>query len=97
MPAGAGLHRGADAMVRDGWWAIGRTFRVLAEPEEWIPCGRERLLVRGTYRGVARPTGATVEARFAHLWTGEDSKLVALEQWTDTAIWQASLHPEGAK
>ncbi|MDW5593162.1 hypothetical protein VSS74_02355 [Conexibacter stalactiti] len=92
MPAGAGLHRGAEAMLRDGWWAIGRAFKVIAEPEGWIACADGRLLVAGTYRGVARGTSAQVNARFAHLWSGGAAGLTALEQWTDTALWCAALN-----
>lgn len=87
MPAGlGGVNRGPDAAIDDGWWAIGRAFRVLAEPERWIEAGDE-LVVTGTYRGVARATKAPVEAAFAHVWTARDGRLVDLVQITDTARW----------
>ncbi|MBB4663894.1 nuclear transport factor 2 family protein [Conexibacter arvalis] len=95
MPAGAGVHRGAEAMVRDGWWSIGRAFKVVAEPQEWVPCADGRLLVTGAYRGVARGTSARVDARFAHLWSGGAGGLTALEQWTDTALWRVALSEGG--
>lgn len=92
MPAGAGTHHGPTSMLRDGWWSIGRTFKVVAEPEEWVPCADGRLLVCGTYRGVVRGTDVRVNARFAHLWSGGPGGLAALEQWTDTALWRAALN-----
>jgi ketosteroid isomerase-like protein len=88
MPAGVGgVHRGADAMIYECWWQIGRSFAVLPEPEEFIDCADGRLLVCGTYRGKARRDGHTVEAAFTHLWTGDGTHLTALTQVTDTARW----------
>ena len=87
MPAGAGEHVGADAMIEQGWWAIGRAYAVRADPEELIACADGRLLVTGHYAGVSRATGAEVDADFTHLWTAEDGKLIALTQVTDTARW----------
>jgi ketosteroid isomerase-like protein len=92
LPLGiGGVHRGAEAMMRDGWWAIGRTFAVRAEPTEWIECEGERLLVLGRYEGHARSTGAALDAAFAHLWAARDGKLVALCQLTDSARWVHAL------
>lgn len=96
MPLGGGEHVGPDAAIRDGWWAIGAGFRVLAEPEEWLPAGEGRLVVTGTYRGTARATRRPVQARFAHVWTAADGRLVALEQITDTACWAAAAAEDDA-
>ena len=94
MPLGlGGIRGGARAMQADGWWAIGRAFAVLAEPEEWIPCADGRLLVVGRYRGAARSTGRAVDAGFAHLWAAADGRLTSISQYTDTAVWAASLEP----
>jgi ketosteroid isomerase-like protein len=82
-----GVHRGSEAMIHDGWWAIGRAFAVRPEPAEWIPCADGRLLVFGRYVGHARSGGAPVDAAFAHLWTVRDGRLSALRQVTDTARW----------
>lgn len=87
MPAGAGRHEGAAAMRDDGWWAIGRAFAVLADPDEYVPCVDGRLLVTGTYRGTRRADRFAVEAAFTHLWTARDGRLVALTQVTDTERW----------
>jgi 2-(1,2-epoxy-1,2-dihydrophenyl)acetyl-CoA isomerase len=92
LPFGiGGVHRGAEATIRDGWWAIGRAFAVRAETAEWIDCEGECLLVLGRYGGHARSTGAELDAAFAHLWTARGGKLVALRQLTDSARWLDAL------
>lgn len=87
MPVGAGRHEGPQAMREHGWWAIGRRYAVLAEPEEFVGCGDGRLLVTGRYRGTRRADGFAVDAAFTHLWTARDGRLTALTQVTDTARW----------
>jgi ketosteroid isomerase-like protein len=95
MPVGAGGRRtGAEAMIRDSWRPIGRTYSMRPEPTDWIACDGGRLLVLGRYRGHARATGLPVDAAFAHLWTARDGRLVGLRHVTDTALWAAAL--EGA-
>jgi 2-(1,2-epoxy-1,2-dihydrophenyl)acetyl-CoA isomerase len=95
MPFGVGgEHRGAEAMRRDGWGGIRRHFAAKAEPERYLPLADGRLLVTGRYRGHARRGGGEVDAGFAHLITvGTDGRLVALDQYTDTARWSAAVSP----
>lgn len=91
LPHGlGGVNVGPDAAIRDGWWAIGASFRVLAEPERWLLSDDGTLVVTGTYRGVARATKAPVEAAFAHVWSARDGLLVDLVQITDTNGWSAA-------
>lgn len=87
MPVGGGRHDGPAAMRGDGWWAIGREFAVLAQPDEFIACADGRLLVTGRYRGTRRSDGHEVDAAFTHLWTARDGRLTELHQVTDTARW----------
>jgi ketosteroid isomerase-like protein len=95
MPLGlGGLREGADEMLERGWWAIGRVFRVRAEPREWIPCADGRLLVRGRYLGSARSTGAALDAEFTHVWSAREGRLTRICQLTDTALWHAALDYE---
>ncbi|HEY2703578.1 MAG TPA: nuclear transport factor 2 family protein [Candidatus Dormibacteraeota bacterium] len=92
MPLGCGGRRtGAEAMIRDTWWAIGRTYRVRPEAREWIACEDGRLVVLGRYLGRCRSTGQPLDAAFAHLWTAGDGRLTGLMQVTDTALWAAAL------
>ena len=46
----------------------------------------ETTVVRGTYDGVASPTGIPFSAAFVHIWRVRDGKLVSLDQIADTAI-----------
>jgi ketosteroid isomerase-like protein len=92
LPFGiGGVHRGAEAMIDDGWWALGRAFAVRAEPAEWIPCADGRLLVTGRYTGRARGTRAPIDAAFAHLWSATDGRLSAIWQLTDSALWVGAV------
>ena len=86
-----GRHSGAAACIDSGWWAIGATFAVRAQPERWLDCGSGELLVVGTYEGSARRTGRPLQAPFAHLWAGDGDRLRSLHQYTDTALWLAAL------
>jgi 2-(1,2-epoxy-1,2-dihydrophenyl)acetyl-CoA isomerase len=92
LPFGiGGVHRGADAMIKDGWWAIGASFDMRAEPAEWIATTDGRMLVLGRYVGRARSTGNEVDAAFAHLWTARAGRLSAVWQLTDSARWLKAL------
>jgi ketosteroid isomerase-like protein len=92
MPLGIGGHKvGAVTARTEGWWAIGRAFKVRIEPQEWIECADGRLLVIGTYVGRARATGREFEAAFAHLWSEGDGRLASVHQFTDTALWSDAL------
>ncbi|MEH3034779.1 MAG: enoyl-CoA hydratase-related protein [Aeromicrobium erythreum] len=100
--ATAGLPRGlggdydsADAMRTDFWWRIGRTWAAAAEPDEMLLLEDGRLLVRGTYRGHERSTGAPLEAVFSHVLTIRDDRVLRLEQLTDSGAWAATLPDQG--
>lgn len=92
FPLGIGGHRdGAEAMIRDTWWAIGKAYSVKVEPDEWIDLGDGRLLVTGRYRGRARESGREFDAVFMHLWSASDGRVRSLRHCTDTAAWAAAL------
>jgi len=87
MPLGlGGPIDGAEAMIAF-WWALGASYAVRPEPDEWVACADGRLLVTGVYRGRERASGHAVEAAFDHLWTAQDGRLTELRQLTDTARW----------
>jgi ketosteroid isomerase-like protein len=95
LPLGVGgHHKGAEATITDGWWAMGKVYRMTAVPEEWIPTNDGRLVVLGAYRGHARATGKEVDASFVHVWTLSDGRLTSLVQITDTSLWTAALEPD---
>jgi 2-(1,2-epoxy-1,2-dihydrophenyl)acetyl-CoA isomerase len=87
MPVAAGTHRGVESAIDDGWWTIGRSYAVFAEPDEYVDTVDGRLLVLGRYRGTARADGHAVDAAFAHVWTWDGERLTNIIQITDTARW----------
>ncbi|WP_425411081.1 nuclear transport factor 2 family protein [Hyphococcus sp.] len=55
-----------------------------AMPQEYVTQGG-RVIVFGRYSGTYKATGKSMDAPFAHAWTVEDGKIVAFQQYTDTA------------
>lgn len=97
LPFGiGGVHEGADAMIDRGWFAIGRHWRVRAEPASFEPLPDGRLQVSGTYRGKGRESGTPVEAWFIHQWELRDARISGLTQLTDSAAFVAALGEESA-
>lgn len=90
MPVGGGRHVGARECQENGWWAIGRRFAVVPEPNRWIACEDGSLLVIGRYVGTRHSDGAPVDASFMHLWSASGDRLTGLTQITDTARWPAA-------
>jgi len=88
-----GRHVGVEA-IDQGWWQIGRLFKVKAVVTEQVKTIDGRLLVLGHYGGTARESGRNLDAAFTHLWTAEGDELTALVQVTDTALWLAALQGE---
>ncbi|MFC5142731.1 enoyl-CoA hydratase-related protein [Actinomycetospora rhizophila] len=89
LPFGlGGSHAGAEAMIRDFWWAIGRHYRARAEPAEFLALADGGLLVLGRYTGTAREGGRPLDAAFAHVLTfTDDGRIASLRQYTDSARW----------
>lgn len=92
LPFGiGGEHRGAEAMIRDGWFAFGRHWRVRAEPASYQLLEDGRLQVQGIYRGKGRESGLPFEAWFLHQWELRDGRIAGLTQLTDSAAFVAAL------
>jgi len=97
LPDGVGgVHRGREDMIENGWWALGRLFRMRAEPCQWMVCPDGRLLVVGRYIGSGRESGAPLHAAFVHLWSAQGGRLTALWQLTDSALFARALERTGA-
>lgn len=96
LPFGiGGEHVGAEAMIRDGWFAIGAHWRVRAEPASYQLLEDGRLQVQGTYRGKGREGGSPFEAWFLHQWELRGGRIAGLTQLTDSAAFVAALAPPG--
>jgi len=94
LPFGiGGEHVGADAMLADGWFAIGRRWRARPCPERYTEDADGRLHVEGVYRGKGRRSGRPLEAWFSHVWEFRDGRISGLTQLTDSALFCAALEP----
>ena len=59
-------------------------FRV--EPERLV-ADEGDVVALGRYTGTHTPSGRDLDAQFAHHWTVRDGRVVAFQQYTDTAQW----------
>jgi len=97
LPAGlGGRYGGPAAMRREFWGRIGRDFRVQALPERFHSMDDGRLFVAGRYRGEAIVSGKPLDAQFIHVLSFVDGRIAALEQLTDSALWEEALDAGGA-
>ena len=95
LPWGLGSrpYESAAAMMRE---ACGRVFMELdlvPHPAEVHVVDTE-VIVRGTYVGRSRLSGARLDAWFAHFWRTSNGRVVRLVQVTDTAAWIAAAETE---
>ncbi|MCI1748150.1 MAG: nuclear transport factor 2 family protein [Acidipropionibacterium sp.] len=82
----AGTYRGLDAVLGDFLPRIGQVFSsMIARPQRFVADDLGHVAVLGVYTATV-PDGRSVEARFTHLWTVEDGKIVRLDQTADTKV-----------
>jgi uncharacterized protein len=80
---------------------LGRFFaRLFADFEDWHTEPSEffetdnQVFVLGTYTARAKTTGRAFKARFAHVWTMRDGRIVGLQQVADTIQIARALEPK---
>jgi uncharacterized protein len=80
---------------------LGRFFaRLFADFEDWDSEPSEffetdnQVFVLGTYTARAKTTGRAFKARFAHVWTMRDGRIVGLQQVADTIQIARALEPK---
>jgi ketosteroid isomerase-like protein len=83
----AGTYTGPQAVLENVFGPLGSEWDNFAVQPDAYVCDSDTAVVTGTYRGTYRPTGRTLEARFAHAWQLRDGRAVRFEQITDTARW----------
>lgn len=82
----AGTWIGPQAVVDNVFAVLGRDWiDYRFELENLIDAGNQVIGV-GNYRGIYRATGKKMQARVAHIWTLNNEKIVAFEQFTDTLL-----------
>lgn len=85
-----GTYHGPEAMTREFWWRIGRSYVARAEPAEFAMLDDGRLAVFGRYAGAARGGGA-LDAEFVHVLSFAEGRIRGLHQLTDSARWRDAL------
>jgi 2-(1,2-epoxy-1,2-dihydrophenyl)acetyl-CoA isomerase len=91
LPLGlGGVYRGPDAMCRDFWGRIARSYIARAVPSEFCLLPDGRLMVTGRYAGTAR-SGGILDAEFVHFLMFTDGQISGLVQLTDSARWASAL------
>ena len=61
-----------------------------AVPSTYID-GGDHVVVVGRYGGTMRADGATLDSQFCHVYRFQGGKMVAFQQYTDTAQWTRLL------
>ncbi|MHB1200042.1 MAG: nuclear transport factor 2 family protein [Polaromonas sp.] len=56
-----------------------------AMPNDFIEAA-DRVVAFGVYTGIAKATGKSMRAPFAHLWRVRDGKLASFDMYTDTLL-----------
>jgi uncharacterized protein len=51
----------------------------------------DRVVVEGRYTGTYKATGKSIDAQFCHVWDIQDGKLMAFQQYMDTAQLQSAM------
>ncbi|MFA5952312.1 MAG: nuclear transport factor 2 family protein [Hyphomicrobium sp.] len=64
-----------------------------ASPDEFITADN-RVITLGVYSGVAKSTGKTMRAPFAHAWRVRGDKISHFDMYTDTLLVARALGPD---
>jgi hypothetical protein len=87
-------YRGPGAVAEGVFGRIGQQWRDFAvTPSTLLPSGAT-VVSLGRYTGVNIATGERLDAEFAHVFTLLDGKVVAFQQYTDTAQWVDAVTPD---
>ncbi|MGH9456216.1 MAG: nuclear transport factor 2 family protein [Thermoanaerobaculia bacterium] len=54
----------------------------------------EKVVVLGRYSATFKATGRPLDAQFVHVWTVRDGKIVAFQQYADTAQFERVMRTE---
>jgi ketosteroid isomerase-like protein len=81
----AGKYVGPDAVLNGVIMRLGTEWDPFrAPPDELLDAG-DKVVALGWYSGTYKRTGKSFRARFAHVWTVRDGKVVHFQQYADTA------------
>ena len=89
-----GVYVGLDSVLGDFFGRLFTDFdEFVANGSEFFESG-ERVIALGSYSGRARRSGKRFTARFAHVWTLQDGRIVRLQQCADTVQLARALADE---
>lgn len=60
------------------------------KPHDFLESG-QRVVTFGAYSGIAKATGKSMHAAFAHLWLVHDGKIASFDMYTDTLLVARAL------
>lgn len=97
MPWGAAVEgrKGRDA-VREYLMMLGEHLDAEVEIDDVVET-EDRVVTLGVISGTAKSTGARFEARFAHVWTVVDGRIVDHRGFPDTAAVMNALAGSGSQ
>lgn len=87
-------YTGPGAVFEGVFGRIGQQWQGFAATPVTVLASGDRVVALGRYTGTNNATGATLDAQFAHVFTLADGKIVAFQQYTDTAQWVAASTPD---
>ncbi|NUU08325.1 nuclear transport factor 2 family protein [Leifsonia sp. C5G2] len=87
----AGTYIGPEEVRRGVFERIGAEWDGYTAAIDELIDGGDTVIGIGTYSGTHRATGRFFEARVAHVWRLAGGRVVAFEQFTDTALVRAAL------
>ena len=90
----AGTWIGPQAIIENVFTVLGREWQDYRFELDAVIDGGGQVVATGSYHGTYRATGKTMQARVAHVWTLEDGKVVAFEQFTDTLVVNQAMGSE---
>lgn len=88
----AGTWVGPQAVVDNVFAVLGREWIGYRFELQNLIDGGEQVVGVGTYHGTYRATGKAMQARVTHVWTLQDDKVVAFEQFTDTLLVHRAMN-----
>ena len=63
--------------------------------EDYLPSGDNRVVVLGRYNARHGVTGNEIDAQFVHVWTIENERVTAFQQYADTYQVQMAMTGDG--
>jgi len=86
-----GVYTGPNAVLENVFMNIGSEWdKFAAVPEEYVSEG-DAVVALGMYHCTYKATGKSFSAPFTHVWKFRDGRVIAFQQYTDTAVFQRAL------